>query len=114
MIRVVGGGPPPVYEIREETLSPEELAAMHRRGEILHRNMKWFSDHGQEIYDRYVGQFVYVAGGELFAGPDVREVLARVRAAHPEESGGYFGRYIRPKNEVRVCLTIRLPDEVHV
>jgi hypothetical protein len=98
MIRVIGPKPPPVVMTTEE-LSPEELVEWRRRREIFERNQQWYSVHVDELYETYAGKFICVAGGEVFAGDDARDVYARSAAVHPDESGVEYGMYIRAKSQ---------------
>jgi len=98
MIRVVGKSRlPELAEMSLEQPSPEEVAESRRRGAIFKRNEDWFEAHASELYAEYRGQFVCIAGGEVFAGTDAREVYSRSATAHPEESGAEFGIYLRER-----------------
>src|SRR3954467_3742452 len=100
MIRVVSTDPNHVYkehlcrlEFVEPT--PEERAADLARWAEYERNAAVFERLVDDIYAKYRGQYVTIAGGELFVGPDHREVEARATAAHPDSRGRQFHRYIR-------------------
>ena len=57
--------------------------------------------HAHEIYTRYHGKFIVVAGEELFVGDTPEEANSLAKAAHPEDKGR-LGRYIYPKKMARV------------
>jgi hypothetical protein len=84
MIRAVE---PPSLEFVEVEGTPEERARALAQEEEFWRNARWFSAHAREIRDKYPGQYICVAGGELFVGDDAVEVHTRARAAHPSSDG---------------------------
>jgi hypothetical protein len=67
--------------------TPEEAAASRKQSEQYDRNSKWLQAHILEIGQNYRGKLICVAGEELFVGDDVREVVARAEAAHPDDTG---------------------------
>ena len=105
MIRVVGKSRLPELAVMSlEQPSPEEMAESRRRGAIFKRNEEWFAAHVRELYDKYAGQFLCVAGGEVFAGADAKEVYSRAATKYPEESGAEFGMYLRERvNRRTLC-----------
>ena len=84
--------------IMEEVTDPEELAKARTQDERFERNSAWLQAHVSEVYTRYRGKCVCVAGEELFVGDTPKEVIALANAAHPEDDGKLF-RYI-PKEKV--------------
>jgi hypothetical protein len=104
MIRLVtnDGGPlpPPQTQIVIEELSPEELAAYKARQERFRRNSDWLEAHAAEAF-AHRGKFLCIAGEELFVGDDVLEVVARAKAAHPEDDG-LFTRYVPVERGPRI------------
>jgi len=52
------------------------------------------SSHATEVYARHRGKCICVAGEELSVAASPDEVLARARAAHPEDNGSILVRYI--------------------
>lgn len=60
------------------------------------RNFDWYQAHAPEICDRHRGKFIRVADGQVFAGDDLRELDARVRAACPDGWDAAFRMYVRP------------------
>jgi len=104
MIRLVtrDGGPlpPPRAEMIIEELPPEELAAYKARQERFRRNSAWLDAHAAEAY-AHRGKFLCVAGEELFVGDTVADVVARAKAAHPDDDG-LFTQYVPVERGPRV------------
>ena len=84
--------------VMEEVTDPEELAKARAQDERFERNFAWFQEHVPEIFTRYRGKCIYIAGEELFAGDTPEEVIAQAKAAHPEDNGGFI-HYV-PKEKV--------------
>ena len=101
MVRVTSRKLPEPVVMTTEELTPEELEQWRKRGVIFERNLEWFSTHATELFETYPGKFICVAGGEVFAGDDARDVYAQSAAAHPQESGAEYGRYIRANSKDR-------------
>jgi hypothetical protein len=81
---------------------PEELAKARIQDERFERNSAWLQAHAQEIYTRYRGKCICVAGEELFVADTPAEVLAQARAAHPEDDGSILIRYIPREKMARI------------
>jgi len=90
---------PPV--VMEEVTDPEELAKARALREKFDRNWAWFQAHVPEIYSRYRGKCICIAGEELFAADTPEEVIALATAAHPEDEGR-FVHYIPREKLVRI------------
>src|SRR5262249_52944137 len=84
--------------IMEEVTDPEELAKARAQRERFDRNTAWLQTHAFEIYPRYRGKCICIAGQELFVADTPEEVLALAQAVHPEDDG-LFLRYI-PREQV--------------
>ncbi len=84
--------------IVEIVTDPVELAKAHAQDERFKRNLAWFDAHALEIYTKYRGKCLCVAGQELFVADTPTEVLALARAAHPDDNGR-FTRII-PKERI--------------
>ena len=57
-----------------------------KRQPVFRLNLKddeWIRQHFEELVDRYAGQYILVAGGEVFAGNDVRRLEAKARRKYP-------------------------------
>src|SRR5438874_5403314 len=87
-----------VQIVMEEVTDPEELARGRAWKVRADRNAAWLQEHAAEVYPRYRGKHLCVAGEELFVAESAREVLALARAAHPEDDG-FLLRYI-PRDKV--------------
>jgi len=87
---------PPI--IMSEVTDPVELAEARKRREYADRNSAWLQAHVPEIYSRYRGKCICVAGEELFVADTPKEAFAMAKAAHPEDVG-IISRYI-PKEKV--------------
>jgi hypothetical protein len=84
--------------VMEEVTDPEELAKARVQDEHFERNSAWLQAHIAEIYSRYRGKCICIAGEELFVTDTPQEVIAHASAAHPEDNGKLL-RYI-PKEKV--------------
>jgi hypothetical protein len=79
--------------VMEEITDPEELAKARAQRERFDRNSAWLQAHIAEIYARYRGKCICIAGEELFVADTPEEALALATAAHPEDDGRFL-RYI--------------------
>lgn len=84
--------------LMEEVSDPEVLAKARERRERFDRNSAWFQAHTEEIFQRYRGKCVVVAGEEVFAADTPEAAWALAGAAHPEDSGSFI-HYV-PKDKV--------------
>ena len=82
---------PPIV-MYEET-DPEEIRKFQERHRRFQRNVAWLDEHAWEVFPRYRGKCIAVAGEELFVAETAEEVRALARRAHPEDDG-YFVQYI--------------------
>jgi len=84
---------PPAIEVIE-VADPQELAEARKQREQFDRNSEWLKQHIADVYaPANRGKIVCIAGGEAFFGDNVKEVVARATAAHPDDKG-WFTRYI--------------------
>lgn len=79
--------------VMEEVADPEELAKARVQRERFDRNVAWLQARASEVYTRYRGKCICVAGEELFVADTPEEALALATAAHPEDDGSFL-RYI--------------------
>ena len=86
----------------EEVTDPEENSAAQARRERFERNSAWLQSHATEVYTLHRGKCICVAGEELFVAASPEEVLARARAAHPEDNGSILVRYIPREKMARI------------
>lgn len=54
-----------------------------RRAAAWSADNEWIHRHFEELVDTYAGQYVVVAGGELFSGYDPVPLEERARKKHP-------------------------------
>jgi hypothetical protein len=87
--------------VMEEVTDPQELARAQAQRARFDRNTAWLQARAAEIYGRYRGKCICVAGEELFVGDTAEEVLALAGAAHPEDDG-YFLYYIPREKAARI------------
>ena len=90
---------PPI--IMEEVTDPVEFAKAQAEWERCDRNTAWLQAHASEIYTRYRGKCICIAGEELFVADTPEEVLALAKAAHPEDDGR-FVHYIPREQLTRI------------
>jgi hypothetical protein len=91
--------PIPKFTMREET-DPVEIAKARASFEKFNRNFDWLEAHATEVYS-HRGKYICIAGQELFVGDDVLEVVARARAAHPDDNG-FLTQYVQIERAARV------------
>ena len=79
--------------VMEEVTDPEELAKARAQRERFDRNSAWLQAHIAEMYARYRGKCICIAGEGLCVADTPEEALALATAAHPEDDGRFL-RYI--------------------
>src|SRR5947209_20430881 len=84
-----------------EITDPAALAAMNAQQQQFRRNSDWLQAHITTVYTQHRGKIICIAGGELFVGASPEEVLARARAAHPDDDGPLL-RYIPRERMERI------------
>jgi hypothetical protein len=89
----------PAQIVMEEITDPEELAKARAQRARFDRNTAWLQAHAAEVYARYRGKCICIAGAELFVADTPEEVLALAKAAHPDDDG-FFLHYI-PRDPAR-------------
>src|SRR5438445_6648325 len=87
--------------VMEVVTDPEELARARALHERFDRNAAWLQAHSAEVYPRYRGKCICIAGEELFVADTPEEALALATAAHPEDNG-HFLRYIPRERVARI------------
>jgi len=87
--------------VMEEVTDPVELAKARAQRERFDRNAAWLQEHVPEIYSRYRGKCICIAGEELFVADTPQAALALGTAAHPDDDGS-FVRYIPREKLARV------------
>ena len=104
--------------VMEEVTDPEELAKARAQRERADRNAAWLQANASEVYSRNRGKHICVAGEELFVADTVEDVLARAKAAHPDDDGRFVlidietGEYEVDEDEMAASdrLLARVPD----
>jgi hypothetical protein len=85
----------------EEVTDPKELAKAAAQWERFDRNAAWLQAHVQEIYPRYRGKYICIAGEELFVADTPEEAWALATTAHPQDDGCFL-RYIPREKLARI------------
>lgn len=90
----------------EEVTDPAEVSEARLRRAELDRNVAWLRTHATEVYERYRGKFICVAGEQVFADDRSEEARALAAAAHPGDQGS-FVLYIPKEKMARVYVNQR-------
>src|SRR5262245_36050223 len=80
--------PPPI--IMEEVTDPAELAKARAQRKRFDRNSAWLQAHAPEIYARYRGKCICIAGEELFVADTPEGAVVRDRVVDPEDEGRFL------------------------
>ena len=76
--------------VMEEVTDPAELAQAQAQRERFDRNWDWFKARATDIYERFRGQCVVIAGEETFAAGEPEEAWALAKASYPEDDGSFI------------------------
>lgn len=87
--------------VMEIVTDEKEIARAQMQRQFYRRNFAWFQAHSNEIYRKYHGKCVAVAGCELFVGDAPEDVWKRAEAAHPNDKG-IFIHYIPKEKANRI------------
>ncbi|ETW98616.1 MAG: hypothetical protein ETSY1_18000 [Candidatus Entotheonella factor] len=87
----------------EEITNLEQVAKAQAQRKRFDRNSIWLQAHITEVYTRYRGKCICVAGQELFIADSPEEVLALAATAHPEDDGRLL-RYIPREKIARIYV----------
>ena len=85
----------------EEVTDPEELKRARAQRQHFDRNAAWFQRHTAELFERYHGQCVCIAGEEAFAADTPQQALALATQAHPDDDGRFVD-YIPRERLMRI------------
>jgi len=85
----------------EVVTDPAELAQARTQREQFDRNAAWLQAHAAEVYSRFRGKCICIAGEELFAADTAKAALVLATIAHPEDKGR-FVHYIPREKLARV------------
>jgi hypothetical protein len=86
--------------VMTEVTDPALMAKVRAQHERADRNSAWLQAHVPEIYSKYRGRCICVAGEELFVANTVAEVMALAKAAHPEDDGAILRYILKEKREM--------------
>ncbi len=78
-----------------------ELAKARTQREQFDHNSDWLQRNIAEIYAKYRGKCICIAGQEVFVADTVGEAIAQAAAAHPDDDG-WFTRYIPKEKAARI------------
>lgn len=92
--------------VMEEVDDPPEVSRARVRREMFDRNFNWLADHAAEVYEKYRGKNICIAGGEVFAGDTPEQAVALASATHPDDQGS-FVQYIPREKMARVYVDQR-------
>ena len=90
-----------------EVTDPEDNAKFNAQMARFQKNSDWLQAHISEVYSRYRGKCICVAGQELFVADTATEVLAMVKKAYPEDDGLLL-RYIYREKMDRIYAHCRV------
>jgi hypothetical protein len=76
--------------VMEEVTDPIELAQARKQREQFDRNWAWFKAQAADVYERFRGQCVVIAGEEIFAADEPADAWALAKDAHPEDDGKFI------------------------
>ena len=91
--------------VMEEITDPAALAKARVQRAHFDRNSAWLQAHAKEVYTRYRGKCVVIAGAGLFAADTPEEAWGLAAAAHPEDDGSFM-RYIPREKVARMPISI--------
>lgn len=89
--------------VMEEVSDPAEVSGARIRRAMFDRNFEWLANHASEVYEKYRGKHIAVAGEEAFAANTPEEALALASTAHSEDQGS-FVQYIPIEKMARVYV----------
>jgi len=92
--------------VMEDVTDPAEVAKARVQRARFDRNSAWLQAHAKEVYTRYRGKCVVIAGAELFATDTPAAAWALAATAHPEDDGSFM-RYIPHEQVARIYANQR-------
>lgn len=87
--------------VMEEITDEAELAKARVKREKFDRNAAWLHNHAAEVYPKYRGKFICIAGERLFVGNSPQEVIKKAKETFPNDDG-WFVHYIPKQNVARI------------
>ena len=91
----------PHVTLEEETNAVELARACERRAQF-DRNAAWLQANAAEVYSKFHGKCICIAGQEVFAAETAGEALKLAETAHPEDRGR-FVHYVPLEKVPRIC-----------
>lgn len=92
--------------VMKEVTDEKELAEARARREKFDRNAAWLHNHAAEVYPKYRGKFICIAGEQLFVGESPQEAIKKAKKSHPEDDG-WFVHYIPKQKLARIYANER-------
>ncbi len=86
------------------TEGPEE-PEFNKQMAQYRRNGEWLTEHGAGIFPRFRGQYIAVAGGEIFVADDAWEARRLAKKQHPDDEP--FVQYIPRERYERIYASGR-------
>jgi len=94
-----------------EVTNPSEIAKIEAQRRRFRQNADWLQAHIPQIYSQHRGQFICVAGQELFVDATAPAALAKARQRYPDDDGVLL-RYIPREKLERIYAYSRSLDAV--
>jgi hypothetical protein len=91
----------PALVVMQEVTDADELVLARKQREQFDRNSDWLQHNIADIYAKHRGQYICVAGQQVFAADNVKDAIEQATAAHPDDEG-WFTRYIPKDKAARV------------
>lgn len=76
--------------IMERVTDPVAVAQAQAQDERFARNAAWLQEHAADIYPRYRGQHICIAGEALFVATTPEAAWELATAAHPDDDGRFL------------------------
>lgn len=92
--------------IMEVVTDSAELARARSQRERFDRNAAWLQSHAAEVYSRYRGKCICIAGEELFVGDTAKDALTLATAAHPRRQRTLCPLHTARKDGESVCASM--------
>lgn len=80
--------PPEIVELPEPTEA--DRARVRQEAEWHEQNVRCYERNVEHLRANYIGQFVCIANGEIFAGEDGARVYAEASSKYPDQRGSFF------------------------
>ncbi len=74
--------------VMSELNDPAAVASANERARKFKKNCDWLNANAKEAYS-HRGKYICIAGQELFVGDEIKELVARARAVHPDDDAPF-------------------------